>query len=181
MDLMKNEQFKKIVSEVDLNWSIEERIRYVLLKLGISDQTIIHIVTKGVTIENLYSETLWQSSGFLENYNSKCQELYNAINNFIRNNTINRNCTIEEKIRYKLTELGICDSKVIRIIVSGAKIASLSEYPYHDFQQELKELSSSINALVEDSEPVGILTFIRILQKNIMKDNEIKSIIFLFS
>lgn len=189
MDLMQNEKFRKILSEVDKDWSVEERVRYVLQEIGICDETIIHIVTKGVTIENLCEYTLWQNSGFLANFTQKCKELFDAINDFIRKNDITRDWTEEERIRYELQKAGV-DDKIIRIIMAGSKIANLyehtlceeAEFP-QDFHEGCRELSSSINFLIDEQKvnnTVGVITFITILQKNIIKDNEIKRAICLF-
>ncbi len=183
MNLMQNEKFKKIISEVDTDWSIEERVRYVLQKLGICDETIIHIVTAGVKTENLDRYTLWQESGFLENLDEKCKELSDAINNW--NNDIEANWTVEERLMYELQKLG-CNESIIRIIMAGAKIANLYENTLlekSEFLQDFQELYSAINTFIEKQDAdnkIGIITFIRTLQENIMKSNEIKRVICLF-
>lgn len=187
MDLRKNKKFKKIVSEVDTDWSIEERVRYVLRMLGICDETIINIVTKGVRIENLNSFSLWEASGFKENFHQKCKELFDIINAFF--DDIDKNWTVEERMRYELQKLEICDENIIRIIIAGLKVADLyehtllekSEFP-QDFHKGFNELSSSIKDFIAKQEPgkIGIITFISTLQEIIMKDGEIERVPYLF-
>lgn len=85
MKLMQSDEFKEILQAVNTDWSIEERVRYVLHHLGVRDETIIHIVTRSVIKKDLCQYTIWQQSGFLTNLNSKCEELFVAINDFLGN------------------------------------------------------------------------------------------------
>ena len=64
MKLMQSDEFKEILQAVNTDWSIEERVRYVLHHLGVSDETIIHIVTRSVIKKDLFKHTIWQQSGF---------------------------------------------------------------------------------------------------------------------